>query len=342
MDKRLEDVKSYQLFDTKAERELDEITELASIICGTPISLITILDDKRQWFKSNKGLDVTETNVQDSFCQHALHRPDEVLVVENALEDERFINNKLVLEDPNIRFYAGAPLVTKKNNVLGTLCIIDRKPRKFSQDHERALKILAKKAMEKIELHKLINKLKISNDFNSKRLVRLTEKLPIGLFELLISESGNLSFSFLSEGITKLHPTVDLNEWLKDATVGFSTIHPDDVDGFKKALSISVEREEQLYHEYRVQHNSDYHWHAINATPNKQNNGETIMYGSIADVTHHFEYQSALQQMSFDISHVLRKPVTTMLGITNLLELEDNLSQEQIKEYSKHIKTTSK
>ncbi|TVZ51362.1 GAF domain-containing protein [Dokdonia sp. Hel_I_53] len=342
MNNRLEDVKSYNLFDTETERELDEITELASIICGTPISLITILDDKRQWFKCNVGLNATETNIDDSFCQHALHNPDEVLVIENALEDERFVNNKLVVGDPNIRFYAGAPLVTKKNNVLGTLCIIDKKPRKFLKEQERALEILANKAMDRIESLKLINRLTKTIDFNTERLVNLTEKLPIGLFELLISSTGDLSFNFLSKGITKLHPEINLENWLKDPTIGFSVIHQDDIEGFQRALNTSVNEENKLYHEYRVKHNNEYHWHAINGTPIRQKDGNTIMYGSFSDVTHHFEYQSALEQISFDISHVLRRPVTTMLGITNLLESEANLSHEQIIEYSGYLKAISK
>lgn len=342
MNDRLDDVNSYELFDTEPEKELDEITELASIICETPISLITILDDKRQWFKSNKGLDATETKVEDSFCQHALHKPGEVLVVENALKDERFINNKLVLEEPNIRFYAGAPLVTKRNNVLGTLCIIDRKPRQFSKDQERALQILAKKAMDKIESLKLINKLTNTVEFNSERLIKLTEHLPIGLFELMISQTGALSFNFLSKGMKEIHPEIKLNDWLKDPTIGFSLMHPDDIEDFQEALTISVKEEKRFYHEYRVKHTADYHWHAINAMPVKQKNGDTIMYGSFSDVTHHFEYEAALEQISFDISHVLRRPVTSMLGIINLFESEDNLSQEEIMQYSGYIKSISK
>ncbi len=342
MNERLDDVKSYGLFDSKTEKELDEITELASLICGTPIALITILDNKRQWFKSNRGLDINETRVEDSFCQHALHNPNEVLVIENALEDERFVNNKLVLKDPNIRFYAGAPLVTKKNNVLGTLCIIDRKPRQFSKEQQRALQILAKKAMDKIESLKQISSLTKTIDFNTERLVNLTENLPIGLFELVISKSGALSFTFLSDGITKLHPEINLKDWLQDATVGFSVIHPDDIEGFQKALNSSVAEEKQLYYEYRVKHNCEYHWHAINGNPIKQKNGETILYGSFTDVTHHFEYKSALEQISFDISHVLRKPITTMLSITNSLDLEDNLSHKEILQYSGYLQSISK
>ena len=117
MTDRIKDVNSFQILDTPAETLLDEITELASIIFKTPISLITILDTKRQWFKSNKGISVCETKIEDSFCQHSLDKPNEVLVVKDALKDERFTNNNLVINEPKIRFYAGAPLVTKDNNV---------------------------------------------------------------------------------------------------------------------------------------------------------------------------------------------------------------------------------
>ncbi len=339
---RLEDVNSYELFDTPAEKELDEITELASIICGTPISLITILDDKRQWFKSNKGLEVNETKVEDSFCQHTLHKPNEVLVVNNALEDKRFVNNKLVLNDPNIRFYAGAPLVTKNDNVLGTLCIIDRKPREFSEDQERALQILAKKTMDKIESLKLIKNLTTTINYNTEKLIKLTEKLPIGIFEMMILPTGAMKFSFLSEGIRKLHPKIDLKDWANDASIGFTLMHEDDIQGLQNALATAVKNEEPLYHEYRVKDDHGYHWHAIKGNPVKQGSGETIMYGYFTDVTHHFEYESALEQISFDISHVLRRPVSTMMGITDLLESEENLSQKKIKEYSGYIKSITK
>jgi len=342
MENRIDEIKSYELLNTTAESELDEITELASIICGTPVALITIFDDKQHWIKSKIGLEVNQNEVFDSFWHQSSQDKYDGLVVEDTVENERFENNELVTGNQNIRFYAGMPLLTKKNNVLGTLCILDTKPRQFSKAQERALKILAKRAMDKIESLKLINNLTKTIAFNTDRLVNLTENLPIGLFELGISQTGALSFSFLSKGITKLHPEIDLEDWLMDPTVGFAVIHPDDVEGLQQALYKSVEKEEQLHHEYRVKHNSDYSWHAMTGSPIRQENGETIMYGSFTDVTHHFEYESVLEQMGFDISHVLRRPVTTMLGITNLIETEDDLSREKIIEYSGFIKSISK
>lgn len=341
MKNRLEDVNSYELFDTPPEKELDEITELASIICNTPISLITVLDDKRQWFKSNKGLSVSETKVEDSFCQYALHKPNEVLVINDALKDQRFINNKLVLNDPHIRFYAGAPLVTKENHVLGTLCIIDKKPREFTKEHEKALQILAQKAMHTIETHKIFKRLNGSVKLNMERLTKITENIPLGIFELVVSNSGDMKFSFLSAGMKKIHPDINLDEWIKNAYIGFSLMHPDDIQPLQDAIALSVETEERLYHEYRVKSVSGYDWHAIYGQPNKTKNGKTIIYGAFTDITTHIEYEVALEQIAFDISHVLRRPITTILGITDLLELEHELSPEKLKEYSGYIKTVS-
>jgi len=342
MDDRLRDVYSYELFDTTPEKHLDEITELASIICDTPISLITILDDERQWFKSNIGLSVNQTKVEDSFCQHALHRPNEVLVVEDALKDDRFVSNRLVTGEPNIRFYAGAPLITKNRNVLGTLCVIDRKPRAFSRDQERALQLLAKKAMDRIETQRIFNKLNTSIELNAERLTKITENIPLGIFELVSSKPDEIKITFLSEGMKKIFPNIELRDWLKDPYVGYSHMHPDDVLPLQEALAFSLENMEKLHHEYRVIRESGYDWIAVDGQPHKNDSGETVMYGAITNVTHHFEYEEALEQIAFDISHVLRRPVTSILAITNLLESEEELSFEKLKEYSMLIKTVTK
>ncbi|MGK0413038.1 MAG: hypothetical protein ACJA1B_001240 [Polaribacter sp.] len=341
MKNRLEDVNSYKLLDTPPEKELDDITELASIICGAPIALITILDDKRQWFKSNKGLSVGETKIEDSFCQHALHKPNEVLVINDTFKDQRFIKNKLVLEDPHIRFYAGAPLITKRNNVLGTLCIIDRKPREFTEDQARALQILAREAMHKIETQKIFKKLNTSVKLNIDRLIKITENIPLGIFELVVSKSGDMKFSFLSTGMKKIYPDKNLDEWIKNPSIASSLIHPDDILPFQDAIALSIENEEKLYHAYRVKRDSGYDWYAIDGQPHKAKNGKTIIYGAFTDITHHIHYQETLEQIAFDISHVLRKPLTTILGITNLVELEHEQSTEKLKEYWGYVKTAS-
>ena len=150
---RLRDLYSYDILDTPAETDFDELVELASQICKCPISLITLIDKDTQWLKSKKGIEKTQTPRDVAFCSHAILQ-DDVMVVENALEDERFHDNPLVTEDPNIRFYAGAPIVSPAGHKLGTVCIIDSEPRKCSEEEQRALKLLSNQVTKLLEIRK--------------------------------------------------------------------------------------------------------------------------------------------------------------------------------------------
>ncbi|RZI67776.1 MAG: GAF domain-containing sensor histidine kinase [Variovorax sp.] len=142
--RRLQALRRLKVLDTLPESLFDDIVLLASEICGTPIALISLIDTDRQWFKARRGLDATQTHRDHAFCAHAIIRPSQVMTVPDALQDSRFASNPLVLGDPNIRFYAGAPVLTPEGDALGTVCVIDTVPRDLDPAQEAALQALAR------------------------------------------------------------------------------------------------------------------------------------------------------------------------------------------------------
>lgn len=151
---RVKALEGYELLDTSAEPELDELTELAALVCETPISLISLVTADRQWFKSKLGLQMSEAPRTIAFCHYAIHQTG-IFEVMDASTDSRFLDNPLVRENPNIRFYAGAPLVTKDGHQLGTLCVIDTEPKILSEEQRSALRVLARQVMLHFELRRL-------------------------------------------------------------------------------------------------------------------------------------------------------------------------------------------
>lgn len=158
---RLRTLRKYRILDTEPERAFDDLTLLASHICGAPIALITLVDEDRQWFKSRVGVEVRETPLDVSFCAHAIRQPD-LFIVPDALDDERFRDNPLVRADPHIRFYAGAPLVARDGLALGTLCVIDRRPRTLTDDQRDALSALRRQAQAQLELRRNLIELELA------------------------------------------------------------------------------------------------------------------------------------------------------------------------------------
>lgn len=148
---RLAALQRYAVLDTRQEQPFDDLTHLAAYICQTPIALISLVDEKRQWFKSRHGLDAPETSREIAFCAHAILN-EEGLEVPDTLDDERFHDNPLVTSGPKIRFYAGARLLTPDGQAIGTLCAIDTKPRKLSPEQKDALAALGRQAMLLLEM----------------------------------------------------------------------------------------------------------------------------------------------------------------------------------------------
>jgi GAF domain-containing protein len=155
---RLEALRAYNILDTPSEQNYDDITSLAAFICDVPIALISLVDADRQWFKSKLGLNVNETPRDVSFCAHAI-LSKEVLIVNDARDDERFAHNPLVNGTPGIRFYAGVPLTTPNALEIGTLCVIDHRPRVLSDVQKNTLEALARQVVTQLELQRVSNQL---------------------------------------------------------------------------------------------------------------------------------------------------------------------------------------
>ncbi len=180
---RLKALRRYEILDSDSEQDFDDIALLASHICGTPIALISLVDEDRQWFKSKIGLAASETPRDIAFCAHGILQPD-FFEVEDALTDERFASNPLVTGDPKIRFYAGAPLVTPAGHVLGMLCVNDRVPRELNPAQKAALQALSRQVVAQMELRRSLTELRESEEAmreSENRFSDAFEHAPIGV-----------------------------------------------------------------------------------------------------------------------------------------------------------------
>jgi GAF domain-containing protein len=145
----------YSILDTLPEQIFDDVTALASMVCGTPISLVSLVDTDRQWFKAAVGTELRETPRSVSFCAHTLATA-RTLIVKDATQDPRFMDNPSVVGPPGIRFYAGAPIIERSGHVLGTVCVIDTTPRSISPIQVAALEALARHTMALLEMRRTI------------------------------------------------------------------------------------------------------------------------------------------------------------------------------------------
>ena len=151
---RLAALSSYNILDTGEEKDFDDLPTLASAICQTPIAFISLIDNKREWFKSRQGIAETETPAELSFSAFTIASDNDIMIVEDLSRDERFVENPLVKANNSITFYAGVPLVNDDGFALGSLCVIDQKQKKLTDEQRAALKIIATQVVDKLELRK--------------------------------------------------------------------------------------------------------------------------------------------------------------------------------------------
>ncbi len=160
---RLQRLHHYRILDTDAEQCFDDLTRLASLICGTPVALLTFIDEQRQWFKSKVGVEMQSMPRHVSFCAHAILEPDKVLQIPDMLKDARFAGNPVVQHGPKVRYYCGAPLTTNDGSAIGTICVVDDKPRQLTPEQLEALRCLARQAVAQLELREALTRLEQQN-----------------------------------------------------------------------------------------------------------------------------------------------------------------------------------
>ncbi|MDF5735918.1 MULTISPECIES: GAF domain-containing protein [unclassified Nostoc] len=181
---RIQSLLQYKILDTPSEAAFDDLTRLASYICGTPIALISLIDSDRQWFKSKVGLNALQTPRNISFCAHTIMQP-EVFVVPNATEDERFATNPFVTSDANVRFYAAVPLINPEGYALGTLCVVDHIPRDLSPEQVEALRILGRQVIKQLEMRRNLASFVLASDTRKQ-----TEKIRKQFFKRVAAGFG--------------------------------------------------------------------------------------------------------------------------------------------------------
>lgn len=191
---RLEELHSFCALDTPDDPRLDHLVQLATRLLDCPIALVSLLDSDRQWFKAKAGLATKETPRQIAFCAYAI-LDDDVMIVEDALGDPRFSANPLVTDSPHIRFYAGAPLISETGFRLGTLCVIDQRPRQLTDIQQSLLKELAQMAVDTLDLHRIIQQTRQDNLARTRFLSSLSHELRtplnaiMGFSEMILLQS---------------------------------------------------------------------------------------------------------------------------------------------------------
>ena len=277
---RLRALKEYHILDTLPEEEFDRLTQLASLVCGTPISLITLLDEERQWFKSNLGMDVPQGPRRDAFCQYAIME-DTLMEVKDTWEDERFVDNPLVTGPPKMRYYAGYPLIDPEGHALGALCVIDREPNELDSNQQKILALLAQEAVSQIVARK------------EKILLKNYEKLFLESIDLIAVAGSNGYFRKINPAFGK---TLGWSDKELVSMPFYSFIHPDDVEPTKAVVHGLTQGEKVLNFTIRFRTvEGTYKYLQWLATPDTENDN---LYAIGRDITQYTQIQNELAQVS--------------------------------------------
>ncbi len=339
---RIEDLKTYHILDTPPEEELNDLAYIASAIFDTPMSIISFIDEKRQWYKAKIGLEFDEVKIEDTFCKYTLDKPDEILIIDNPEIDERVKDNPKVTGEEGIKFYASVPLVSEFGNVLGTVCVIDYQKKYFDPKKYQALKLISKKVMNYLETRKLLYIQNQEIEHSAYRLKKLTDLAPGAIFKMSFTRPGELKFIFISEGIHKLIPGLCPEDLKANPKTLLNYIYEKDKNQVFELFNNSYRSLQPVEAEYKVRiSEKNEKWHWMRANPERSTNGEIVWYGVIQDITQKKNHLNILEKMLFDISHVIRKPIANILGVANILTSSEVSEDEKVEVYNIIIEETN-
>jgi PAS domain S-box-containing protein len=308
---RLDALRRYAILDTLPEQEFEDLSRLAALICGTPIAMVSLVDADRQWFKSKVGLDASETPRDIAFCAHAILQPD-VMVVPDALSDERFRNNSLVTGEPHVRFYAGTPLITQEGYALGTLCVMDRVPRNMSPEQKDALKALGNLVVTQLELRRSVADLS-----KAIRERRLTEEELDQLFTLSLDMLCIAGFDGYFKRINPAWEKVlgiPVQELLSKPYNEF--VHPDDRAKTEAEAQKIDEGELAISFENRYRcADGSYRWLLWNATPSME---QKLVFAVARDITQRKEAERRMST-GYAVTRVLAEAESLDAAVPFLL-----------------------
>ncbi|AMQ57135.1 GAF domain-containing protein [Algoriphagus sanaruensis] len=321
---RLEELRSHAILDTDPEVEMDEIAQMANAIFNTPISVVSFIDDRRQWYKAKLGVKWSEVPLEDTFCRFTLDQPEDVLLILDPQHDERVSQNPYVLAEDGIRFYVSAPIVSSLGNVLGTVCTWDSEAHEVHKSQLEALRLLAKRVSISLETRKILRDQNKRIELFGEKLKNLTELSPGALFKIITDPwTKELSLDFLGGGISRLIPNLSQEEILENPAVFIRWVHPKFrvklfrkfINSTKNSSSFEMDIPVQLPGQKRI-------WLWIKARPEFEG-GKINFYGTIQDVSQKIAHLKSLKKFLFDISHKLRAPVAKMKGVLHLISDEN-------------------
>lgn len=302
-DLRVRALRELRILDTPREQRYDDIAQLAMMICEAPIAVVTLIDHDRQWFKSCLGLEGTETPRDVAFCAHAILKPDELLEVQDATQDERFSDNPLVTGSPYIRFYAGAPLLTAEGFALGTLCVVDYHARRLSEQQKVSLKLLSRQVVSLLELHdsaqKIVNQAqKFSTFYMMSPVAIALNRVEDGAF----LEANPALYQLL--GYTP-QEFANLTYW--DVT---PQKYRDDEE--RQLQDLNKRGRYGPYEKHYINKNGDWIPVLLNGVLIKNPEGELQIWSIIQDISERKRIEQLKNEFVSTVSHELRTPLTSI------------------------------